>query len=228
MRRNGISMRRLILVVAVGVGTLAFGASSASAHDVTVGCITPGSGQWGILNSEAALAMTFTAAGATPSSGTIPGGGSTMVSFSGTSLTVAATWPDGESDVVTGEGDCTVPDTTPTTEPCEFDPQLPPDDPGCQETTTTLPCEFDPQLPPDDPGCQETTTTIDDVDDDDIDDDDVDDDNDDAAMRVQSSAPAGRPRLSGNDDDGDSERPVDHSDQPGVSTRRPVHRRYVW
>jgi hypothetical protein len=161
----------------LGIGALIFGASTASAHVVTVSCAGTGSGQWTITNSQTTEAMTFSAAGASPSSGTIPGGGSATVGFSGTSLTVVATWDDGITKSDTGSGDCTVPTTsgpttsttvpdtttTTTTQPCEFNPELPPDDPGCEtttttsttttSTTTTVPC-----VPPD-PGCETTTTT---------------------------------------------------------------------
>jgi hypothetical protein len=177
MRRKVISARRLILALMLGIGALVFGASTASAHVVTVACAGTGTGQWTITNSQTTDTMTFSAAGASPSSGTIPGGGSATVGFSGTSLTVVATWGD-LTKTATGSGDCTVPTTTTTvpetttttTLPCEFNPQLPPDDPGCHETTTTtsttttsttttsttttLPC-----VPPDDPGCVTTTTT---------------------------------------------------------------------
>jgi hypothetical protein len=175
-------MRRVILAVAVGIGALVFGASTASAHNTIVTCA--GQGVWSLQNSKADVGMSFTTDQG--HSGTIAAGGSTTINYSGTSLTVFGTWDNGFTNTDTGEGDCTVPTTsttvpdtttTTTTLPCEFNPQLPPDDPGCQETTTTsttttststtsttsttttLPCEFDPLLPPDDPGCQETTTT---------------------------------------------------------------------
>ena len=99
MRRNVISTRRLILALMLGIGALVFGASTASAHVVTVSCAGTGSGQWTITNSQTTETMTFSAPGASPSSGTIPGGGSATVGFSGTSLTVTATWTDGITEV---------------------------------------------------------------------------------------------------------------------------------
>ncbi len=43
-----------------------------------------------------------------------------------------------------GLGEC-----DPPPPPCEWDPELPADDPGCFE-----PCEYDPEVPADDPSCQ--------------------------------------------------------------------------
>ena len=104
-------MRRLVVAVVVGIGALVFGASTASAHTATVACTETGSGLWTIVNSDG-QAFSFTAPGATPSSGTIEAFGSTTVSFSGTSLTVGATWDDGFTSTTTGSGDCTVTTTT--------------------------------------------------------------------------------------------------------------------
>jgi hypothetical protein len=162
MRRNGIPTGRLIVAVVLGIGTLLFGASTASAHTVTVACTGTGSGLWSIVNSDG-QAMSFTATGATPSSGTIAAFGSTTVSFSGTSLTVEGTWDDGFTGSSTGTGECEVTDTTTTTTTTSTTTTTTPTTtttiPETTSTTTTLPCEFDPLLPPDDPGCAETTTT---------------------------------------------------------------------
>ena len=137
-------MRRIILALFIAIGASLFIAQSATAHSTTVACAAPG--VWSISNSQPDLSLTYTSPHIPP--GAIAEGATVYVAFSGDELTIDATWSNGFTDSTTGYGECTeqttTTDATTTTE---------------TSTTTTVPCEFNPELPPDDPGCQETTTT---------------------------------------------------------------------
>ena len=119
----------------------------AAAHWTTVACQSPGT--WQLTNSEAAYGMTFTTDQG--HAGSIPAGGSTTVSWSGTSLTVHSEWADGFQRTDVGEGDCTVADTTTTTTVAAetTTTEAPP------STTTTLPVETTTTATP-----EPTTTTV--------------------------------------------------------------------
>jgi hypothetical protein len=71
--------------------------------------------------------------------------GNPLGSFYSDDTRVANDRPGGFNTLISaangGAGDCEPP-------PCEWNPDLPADDPGCFE-----PCEYDPTLPADDPGC---------------------------------------------------------------------------
>ena len=182
-------VRRLVAgaLVLGGVTFLAPGVASAHFWSLTTGAVCLESGDW-----QATATLTVSAPGPIAGTTTITPPATTTswtlnadetrtfatetlpTSVSSVTFNIAGTWSDNQaftdSATVSQPENCT--SSTTTTLPCEFDPELPPDDPGCQETTTTstttstsstttttLPCEFDPELPPDDPGCQETTTT---------------------------------------------------------------------
>lgn len=138
-------MKRLLAIAAVVVASILGLSAVAAAHHTTVTCQSPGI--WLVVNSEADKSMTFTTDQG--HEGSIPAGDSTTVEFSGSELTVFGVWSNGQTATNSGEGDCSVPETTTTT-------AVEPTTTTTTElvTTTTLPA------PTTTTTLEETTTTV--------------------------------------------------------------------
>jgi hypothetical protein len=133
----------LPLSVAAALGLFAvLDAGPASAHHTTVECVDP-LGVWRVTNSEADKSMTFTSPQGP--AGSIPAGGSTLVEFVGSSLTIVGTWSNGATNTSTGEGDCD--DTPPTSSSTT------------SSTTSTLPTTSSTTSTTAPPSTSTTTTT---------------------------------------------------------------------
>jgi hypothetical protein len=111
-------------------------------HHANVSC--EGQGVWSIGNSEDWGPMSFTTDQG--HSGTVGPSGVTTVSYSGDSLTVSSSWPNGFTSTDTGEGDCTVPEET-VPETSTPDETLPPETTAPETTApeTTTPASTTPE-----------------------------------------------------------------------------------